>query len=252
MQNFEKQIAQFDRYIQGQLSISERQHLDQQLRDDAALNESFNLYLKQTEGINLAGEMWLRSHFATLEQSILPNEMVSYSPIRAAANQSKKEKRWKVMSWIMIIGSALLLVAFLIAIMHLPDLEAKFSTYKTSISEETDNIQKITTLSSRSYKHMNASMGTYDYTGISMRDSAYGSSYTVVWVEDSSLVNAKRFKHQNKDSIVLYNFSCKDIILYGNDVWNEGLFIQCSTILFHLDSTFKSVNTLEQTEGLEY
>src|SRR5690606_28500820 len=120
----EFQISEFDRYLTGEMSASEKKLMEENLRNDPKTRDAFEEYINIAQIVDEAGRMALRNKFAAATSSIPESEIKPYQP-GGGKNISKSSRNWNAMTWIMIIGSVLLMIAFVIARLNLPDLEKK-------------------------------------------------------------------------------------------------------------------------------
>lgn len=254
MKASEKDIALFDRYFQGQLSISEQRHVDDRVKTDPEYAAAFNEYREFTQTMGLAGEIWLKNEFNKIESRLSPTDLEAYLPGNQGKDYAKKERRWNIMSLVMIIGSALLLVAFLIAIFNLPDLEEKFEQHKekkTKVSEEKDTlIQDCTPILPLPFEalfaHFPELKGDINDDSDDLEVDSLGSSYehSEAAAEIRPIMLCKREMAEGmtayyvderiKDSLILINFDCEDPELYLPNDTLDGIILRCKNELYRV------------------
>lgn len=254
MKASEKDIALFDRYFQGQLSISEQRYVDDRVKTDPEYAEAFNEYREFTQTMGLAGEIWLKNEFNKIESSLSKEDLDEYKPGNQGKDYAKKERRWNIMSLVMIIGSALLLVAFLIAIFNLPDLEEKFEQHKekkTTISEEKETLAQdcmpILPLPFEAlYGHFPELKGEINYGSDDIGSDSLGLHHDGASesADPRPIMVCKRvipeginvyyIDERIKDSLILINFDCEEPELYLPNDSLPGIILRCGNNLFRV------------------
>lgn len=120
----------FDKYLFGKLSTMESRHFEQRLKSEPELSEAYRNYYGMYQAINDAAPHVYRRLFLDASEKISVGDLEAYDPQLKGKNKSRKEKTWNYMTWIMIIGSVILMIAFIIAVMNLPDLEEKLKKFQ--------------------------------------------------------------------------------------------------------------------------
>ena len=124
MKASESQIAEFDRYLTGEMSASERKMVEEKLKSDRDYYNAFQEYIEMAQAIDAAGKQTFRNRFEAIADTIPDTELKDYSP-SSGKNITRSNRNWNIMTWVMMIGSVLLMIAFIIALFNLPDLEKK-------------------------------------------------------------------------------------------------------------------------------
>ncbi len=258
----EDHIDLFDRYFNGELSTRERLHLDETLKTDPELRAAFNEYRDMVLGIEAVTPRILKAEFSAIDSQIKSEDLRDYTPQRTGKNRSRKERNWNILMWFMIIGSGLLLVAFLIAIFNLPDLEEKLKKDKkrgdieTVITEEVEesNCTMIACLPPSMFE---------DYQGkmmIENDDTTYGDygsqTFMVCPMTNGNEPSIEMLLSSSGDTIKLWNLPCNEIQLYFTPYNEAGVLLECDSMLYHVTeegfSAYQPQNNSGMADTIEY
>ncbi len=236
----EEHIDLFDRYFNGELSTRERLHLEERLKSDPELNAAFQEYRDLVLGIEAVTPIILKANFSEIDKNISSSDLKDYSPQRTGKNRSKKERNWNIMMWFMIIGSGVLLVAFLIAIFNLPDLEEKLKKKKSKGSVERVITEEVEESSCTMVACLPPSMFD-NYEGkmiVENGDTTYESfesrSFMVCPNTGDREQSIEMLLSSSGDTIKLWNMPCENVQLYYTPYNEEGILLECDSVLYHV------------------
>lgn len=210
-------LALFDKYLFGNLSTLESRHFEQRLKSEPELSEAYRNYFGMYQAINDAAPHVYRRLFLDASEKISVGELEDYNPQLKGKNKSRKEQTWNYMTWIMIIGSVILMIAFIIAMMNLPDLEEKLKKFQGKdklnegpvVTEEIDETIKSGSLSVCTPMVIQPPIA---YS----KASDYIENLDSLEFEDGALINVCQIAPDGGDYIQLYSGAKMDSIVIAD------------------------------------